>query len=114
MEEKITAWLNSGKCGLSSHTMYLWFIDSKCSECDVIHQKSHPRDYDDFGRCIGLLEYVPEWKDRLDVLRQISPIWNQLIDNWTNLSNMYEQEQYSEINKLIESIRFPTTNNGNK
>ena len=104
--EKREAWLKSGKCGLSSHTMYLWFTDTKCTECDIIHQTSHPHDWDDFGRCFGLLEYIPEWKDRLDELRQISPIWNKLIDNWTILSNLYEQKQYLEINQLIDSITF--------
>lgn len=85
--EKATWWLANGETGSSSKTMYNCLIGNKKFE---IH---HPYDPDDFKRCYKLLNAVPEWKTKLHKLQCLSPQWNNLVNNWDKLTEMYEQNE---------------------
>ena len=47
--------------------------------------KSYPHDPSDFRRCANLFQLIPDWKKRMDELRVLSPIWNNLVENWEKL-----------------------------
>jgi len=44
----------------------------------------HPRDIDDFRRCVLLLERIPSFRERLSRMR-ISPAWDALVDAWSDI-----------------------------
>lgn len=51
-----------------------------------------PADPDDFGRCVRLLDLVPEWKNRLAEVSSRYPRWEPLIRHWDELTTLYFQE----------------------
>ncbi|TDD77089.1 hypothetical protein [Flavobacterium caseinilyticum] len=87
IETKALWWIANGHVGLSSKTMWLFFL----------HQDNplinHPHDPDDFSRCYKLLEAVPEWKGRILELSKLSLPWKNLAENWEKLTAMYEQNK---------------------
>jgi hypothetical protein len=82
---KAMAWWKYGERGCSSETMWHCFMNDSMSRTD------HPYDPDDFSRCYKLLQYVPEWKLKLQKLKSLSPEWSNLVDNWDKLTEMYEE-----------------------
>jgi hypothetical protein len=99
-------WIRYGERGISSETMF-----EKLSG-RIIRQASWgplpPADPSDFKRCHLLLEAIPEWKSKLDALREISPVWSKLVDNWDELTRLLlEQIETNKANgmyKLMQSL----------
>jgi hypothetical protein len=85
--QKANWWITNGETGLSSKTMWSFFLNLN------IPVINHPHDPDDFGRCYKLLEAVPEWKERIPELSKLSEPWKNLSENWDKLTQMYEQNQ---------------------
>lgn len=97
VNEKAMWWITHGEQGTSSKTMWSCFMGQKNFPV------SHPYDPDDFGRCYKLLQAVPEWKSQLHKLKQLSPAWNNLVDNWDELTRMYElnvQQDWKNYKKI--------------
>lgn len=104
--EKAMFWIANGEQGLSSKTMWNCLMGNKN------FQVNYPHDPDDFKRCYKLLQTVPEWKNELHKLKPLSIQWNNLVDNWDKLTEMYEQnlkdnwKNYKEIGmyELMNSL----------
>jgi len=93
-------WMQNGEHGTSSKTMfkYLHGVDLTGRWGD-----SHPHDPSDFRRCHLLLQAVPQWKNDLDKLRVISPVWSRLVDNWDKLTELLEdQMKHKKANGMYE------------
>lgn len=52
----------------------------------------HPYDPDDLNRCLLFLEAVPEAREHMDKLREISPIWAKLVDRWAEVEASFLDE----------------------
>ena len=85
VKEKAMFWLNNGHRGMSSESMWHLFMDRPKEQ-----RPSYPYDPDDFSRCYKLLEMVPEWKSRINELKTLSLPWSNLVDNWDELTRLYE------------------------
>lgn len=95
--KKAMWWLANGETGTSSKTMWNCFMNNENFPIN------HPYDPDDFSRCYKLLEVVLEWKKRLHQLKGLSYEWDNLIDNWDELTRMYElnvKENWVNRNKI--------------
>lgn len=64
----------------------------KRSERDWINY-GIPLDVDDFRRCYLLLELIPEWRPRLPEVSETFPEWKKLVENWDEMTRLYELEQ---------------------
>jgi hypothetical protein len=67
----------------------------------------HPYDPDDFSRCYKLLEAVPEWKSQINKLKRLSPEWNNLVENWSELTDMFEKKDvrmYEFMGKITKNF----------
>lgn len=84
-------WYKNGEHGISSKTMYNHLTSGMQLPQQINDRGGHPRDPDDFKRCYKLLQAVPHWKQRLNELKTISPVWEKLVDNWDQLTKMFEQ-----------------------
>ncbi len=82
---KALDWIANGHVGMSSKTMWSYFMGLK--EFEI----AHPYDPDDFSRCYELLEAIPEWKPRIMELSKLSGTWYKLALNWNKLTEMYEE-----------------------
>lgn len=86
IERKAAFWLQHGERGMSSETMF-----GVISGLSLGHRASHPYDPDDFRRCYLLLKAVPEWREKLPMLRPVSKAWSNLVDHWDELTSMLEE-----------------------
>tara|TARA_R110001599_G_scaffold302056_1_gene507714 strand:- start:1030 stop:1476 length:447 start_codon:yes stop_codon:yes gene_type:complete len=100
--ERAMFWRNNGDIGMSSLTIWMHLLDVRHPESNLIYNKSAPSDFSDFKKCYLLLESVPEWKDKLDILINVSPIWKNLVKLWDDLTILYEEKNYSELTIKIK------------
>jgi hypothetical protein len=98
-------WADHGERGMSSEAIYNMLAEKKIS-----NNITHPSDPDDFRRCYLLLKAVPEWRIKMDAMREVSPVWNNLVDNWDKLTEMLEtalntkEKKAPEMYELMKSI----------
>lgn len=90
INKKAMWWIANGKIGMSSKTMWNCLIGNEDFPIN------YPYDPDDFSRCYELLEAVPEWKTELYKLKSLSKVWNNLIENWDKLTEMFEENRRTD------------------
>ena len=64
-------WYNSR--GSSALTIFRFFRRDPELTNKIEAKVAHPLDIDDFGRCVDLLDSVPEWRERIQELAVLSP-----------------------------------------
>jgi len=80
------AWLFGADTGMSSKSIFGVMTGKPVGE------GSFPWDPDDFGRCYRLLAKFPGWRSRLSEVSQKYPAWSGLVENWDELTALYEEE----------------------
>lgn len=90
----LRAWLASDDTGLSSR-----YMASVLGDFDA--EYAHPHDADDFGRCHRLLIAVPEFREKLEMMRGKSEQWAALIDCWGAIADRIKAEDYKTANKYV-------------
>ncbi|EPL9568138.1 hypothetical protein MMK73_000179 [Providencia rettgeri] len=99
----LTAWLASDDVGASSK--YMAAVLSKRFDAP----NHYPLDPADLARCIRLINAVPEFKERLWIMRARSIQWSFVIDNWDKWKELYEagegKKLYQEMKLTYESLR---------
>jgi hypothetical protein len=90
----LAKWLASDDTGMSSKFMaaVLGGIGGKYA---------HPWDSGDFGRCVRLLDAVPEFRERIAMMRQHGPQWNSLLDCWDQAENAYRSKDYKTCSQIV-------------
>lgn len=63
----------------------------------------HPYDLDDFGRCMRLLEAVPEFRHLLDRMKPTSAEWANLVDSWDAIADLFHRNDWKPAYKLLRS-----------
>jgi hypothetical protein len=51
--------------------------------------KQHPLDSDGFGRCLGLLNAIPELRPKIGDMSSVSPEWKAIVNKWNMLEGAY-------------------------
>lgn len=107
-EDKAAWWIDkrNGEQGTSSECMFYCLSAGVPSLAyqrrQITERAAHPFDPDDFRRCYLLLQTIPEWKQYLHIMKDVSPIWSNLIDNWDTLTAMLEKAMASPDGKAPE------------
>lgn len=99
-------WWIHGEHGLSSKAMARCFENEP--QKDLFGgEPNYPHDAGDFGRCYKLLKAVPQWNtpEYMNKLRELSPMWNNLVDVWDELTAHYEAKEYQEVYDLIQKCK---------
>ncbi len=86
-DERVNTWIVSGDTGLSSKTIWSTMLG-----IDLGDEINHPHDPADVGRCLRLLELMPEWKPRLSELTALDPHWRVLVARWEDIASSMENE----------------------
>ncbi len=94
----LEAWRRCDHTGQSSLFMASWLSNGHFAE------HAYPHDPSDFGRCLGLLEAVPELRGRLSAMRHASPIWAKLIDKWEAFEALYRAGNGEELFKQMKQV----------
>tara|TARA_Y100000034_G_scaffold136074_1_gene210623 strand:- start:1363 stop:1920 length:558 start_codon:yes stop_codon:yes gene_type:complete len=107
IKERLNWWVNhSHDTGISSQTIAYVCADLTWGEVGgPPFSPSPPLDADDFGRCVRLIERIPEWRDTLWKVGQKHPDFHGIIQRWDELKEMYDAKDYVECSKLIRSLR---------
>lgn len=83
--ERAYRWRDAGDTGLSSMAIWMTMMG-------LPSERDHPYDPSDLGRCLRLLERIPEWKPRVKELACLSPTWAALVARWDELASLMETE----------------------
>lgn len=98
VSKELLAWLVGHDTGRSSLTMVSRNLGLPIRDSAW----SYPCDADDFGRCYRLLETAPEIK--IEKMKGFNRIWDDLVDVWQELTDLYEQFEGSGIYRKIHQI----------
>lgn len=107
----LAAWLRSDETGASS--LYLAKALAPAAGLGPIHPsigsaEPWPHDPADFGRCVGLLDAVPELRPHLGVLAgpEHGPAWNAMAAEWETLEAAYREDlPAGESERLYQRLR---------
>lgn len=94
LEDKKRWWLRNGERGASSESIY------SVLSGDYIRAKDRlvsPSDCDDFKRCHLLLEAIPEFRPLMYKMKEVSPEWGRLVDNWDTLTGMLKEMMTTNV-----------------
>lgn len=86
LQKKVLKWsFESDDVGMSSKAM-------AAASTGHAGGKSHPWDPSDLNRCIKLLHEVPEVRENLEKVAQLSKSWKKLIERWDELEKCFIDE----------------------
>ena len=89
LSDEVNNWLRDFERGASSDA-----IVTKLTGLNLCKpwQLYAPHDPSDFERCLKLLIVVPKLKLYLYKMKEVSPVWNQLVIHWDELEQLYYEE----------------------
>ena len=86
INERAVEWIVGDDTGLSSKAIWAVMMGAKP------RPHSYPSDGADLGRCMRLLELIPEWKPRMVEMQAVSPYWKALVPEWDRLVGILKAE----------------------
>ena len=93
MNAKALSWILSNKTGIPSKTIWYVMMNVTAPAAEDGFHFDVPYDRADFSHCYNLLVKVPEWRARLQEVADVFPAWQPFVDNWNELSSLYEEEK---------------------
>lgn len=99
----LEAWLASDKTGMSSRYMACILAQGDAPDSEY----AHPHDAADFGRCVGLLDAVPELRARILEMQVCSEEWFCLVVHWEQLEVLWKSLTTKcdvECDRIIKGI----------
>jgi len=103
LERKVLAWLASRDTGVSSKVLAF----ASVGLTEKLDDLCYPWDASDLGRCIRLVESIPEVRLTFPVVCRISNKWCNIIDHWDELVELYNHEHASDDKNIV--MRMPET-----
>jgi hypothetical protein len=99
----LQAWLASDRTGVSS--VFMASVLGGFSR-----PFGHPYDPADFGRCVGLLDAVPEFRGRVKEMAEHGKEWSALVSAWDELEALYREELPSGVatrcyDRMVELLK---------
>lgn len=101
IEERATAWRAGRDTGSSSKT--LWSVMMG----EPPRHRDHPMDGGDLGRCLRLLDLIPEWKPRLPEMAAVSLYWAALVKDWADLERLSKLTAPSPLRNRMKALLRP-------
>lgn len=79
-------WLAGGERGISSEAIAQRLVGGRPKRW------THPYDVADLRRCVLLLDAVPEAREHIDAMADVSPEWARLVEHWDELERLLRSE----------------------
>jgi hypothetical protein len=102
IEKRALTWAIGRDTGASSMAIMAVMTGNKPES-----RYDYPSDGGDLGRCLRLLDLIPEWKPRMSEMRAISPQWSALVDHWHELAELHASNSprlYEKMRSILRSI----------
>ncbi len=74
---------------------------------------SYPHDGGDFNRCEGLLNDVPELRDRLGEMAEVNRYWSALVPRWDEIRETALDAKFELIREILDPIHSADRNHFN-
>ena len=107
-KQRMIEWIATCNTGVSSKTMWCALMGVKRKI-----NLSTPRDNGDFRRCYDMVEYGHITLDDLQIVKKQYPWFAPFVDNWKELSILFEEEldkrlhiRIRQLCKESDSIRY--------
>jgi len=100
IEKRALAWAIGRDTGASSTAIMAVMTGNKPES-----RYYYPVDGGDLGRCLRLLDLIPEWKPRMGEMRAICPQWAALVDHWDELSAKHAANHPRLYERMREILR---------
>jgi hypothetical protein len=104
IEHRAAAWIVGRDTGSSSKA--LWAV-----MMGVDGGGAYPSDGGDLGRCLRLLEAVPEWRARLPEMAAKNDYWGALVKHWDELEALHakavDRDDYKPLYGRMKQILDP-------
>jgi hypothetical protein len=102
---RANAWIAGRDTGASSKALWAVMMGVKSDG-------SYPSDGGDLGRCLRLLEAVPEWKPRLKEMAAVNGYWAALVAHWDELAALHAKDDergrhdavYARMKQILDPI----------
>lgn len=96
---RLMTWFITGDTGLSSKCMAATIMSQSATlSIKSYEARAYPLDGSDLNRCVKLLKKVPELREHLWMMSQVSPHWDILVKHWDELEKILEVEiKYTKI-----------------
>jgi hypothetical protein len=102
VDQRIAEWLASGDTGASSKAIMLW-LSAKVK--DSAWGASTPSDVSDLGRCLRLLDRIPEFKARMGEMAEAGGEWPTFAKRWDEMEAMYRSEAGGRAPKTYKLMK---------
>jgi hypothetical protein len=84
--DSIDSWFRGTDTGASSKVL------ASILSGRVYRDSSYPYDPADIGRCFRMLNKFPELEERIGLMQNVHPVWNQYVLHWKELRALWEEE----------------------
>lgn len=91
-----TAICNEEGLGISSKTIVAY-----CTGVDYF-RADRPHDADDVSRCINVLSFFPEWKEKIKHISDRFPCWGSIGKNWQAIEDFYNEKDWAIVVELLD------------
>lgn len=98
----IAEWRKSWVIGVSSDSIHWALAGWSVLDSD---RRDAPYDSDDLGRCIVLLDLMPEWRKRLNEVAEKVPAFAPLVPEWARLEGLHRSGKHAEVYFEIKRLR---------
>jgi len=108
IEKRAATWAATGKTGVSSKAILATMMGKPPKD-----RFCYPHDGGDLGRCLGLLDAVPEFRKRLGEMKAVGPEWAALVDRWDELEALYRADHkglYEHMKAILDPIEATNRN----
>ena len=92
LSDAAVRWLAQGEQGISSRAMFNRLALGIEPHLVTTWGMCNPWDPADFNRCEKLLRQVPELRERIALMADVSRIWANLVDHWQQIVDTFENE----------------------
>lgn len=91
-----TAICNETGLGVSSKTIVAYCTDTECFHA------GRPYDADDVSRCINVLSFFPEWKEKIKHISDRFPCWGSIGKDWQIIEDFYDAKNWGIVVELLD------------
>lgn len=105
--QRAAVWALSGDTGASSSAIARHMLGVRGISCHS------PRDSADLGRCLRLLDAVPEWRERMPEMAKYSPEWASIVGAWDELASLHKRDPEKCYRRMIE-LRMEANSEANQ
>ena len=104
MQQAARAWLRDGRVGLSSYALCVGTTGVSDPDRSEPRAFDYPSDSSDFARCMGFLEAVPEARQHLEKMNDMSKFWQALVPVWGELEELHAAGNRRGVTERIREV----------